>query len=258
MRLKTLLNPTPFYAKQVFLAYSQRSTGGGDTSAKIEKLRKLASGWHYGAGQPLSGRALKIVAWLNDIAHLLGIIETDVFPGVDGDVTFAVYRGKEDFSFRVEGRGSIEFGSESQEMSQVEYLLLDDALVRLKDLALRESWNSFSSYTFHDMTSGKNVSEAWSSRTPLTEVVSLSSTANVHFKTPIVFACTSVHITPSGSRQSPRYFGDSTPQYSLMDTYYSKRIVTPAIPVTTTSKGFPMLPQGSFLSERIQSKTSPT
>lgn len=60
------------------------------TMRRLDGIRALATGWHYGEGNPPAAETVHVVEQLYEAAAMLGL-RTDVFPVVDGSVMLAVY-----------------------------------------------------------------------------------------------------------------------------------------------------------------------
>ena len=60
-------------------------------TAQIQSLEGLPKGWHYGEGECATASAVSSAL---DVANLFfDDQQSEVFPGVDGGILFAVYRG---------------------------------------------------------------------------------------------------------------------------------------------------------------------
>ena len=81
-------------------------TSGHRTFDKIRSFGSLPSGWNYGSGGParpwVVSRALDCLSQM----ILLGMSETDAFPGPDGQIMVTSYQGKHSFELTVEVDGT--------------------------------------------------------------------------------------------------------------------------------------------------------
>ena len=192
----------------------------GQQSRTLEKLDSFASlqaGWHYGRGKTFTARVLFIVSLLERQAGHLGVDQTDVFPGQDGDITLALYRGEDEFFFRVQESGEIAFDSEWQPLEEPVPMSFTDALDCLEQLAARNSWKSFSFFTSGTMTPERDASEVRLAKTQATAAEYQFSVGTARWASQGVFALTLV-ITTLPSPQSLPSFGASTQPVSQLVT----------------------------------------
>src|SRR5712691_7322588 len=61
------------------------------TAQKILSFRDRRAGWHYGSGGPISEGVVRLTLRLNAFLNYLSVLETDVFPGIDGEVLLTCY-----------------------------------------------------------------------------------------------------------------------------------------------------------------------
>lgn len=82
------------------------SSHRGGTLDKIRTFANLPLGWHYGRGNPPPATVIKDA--LRQLLNLLmlGYVETDAFPGVDGEIMVTAYRGGHCIQTTVETDGS--------------------------------------------------------------------------------------------------------------------------------------------------------
>jgi hypothetical protein len=63
------------------------------TDAKIRSFARLPPGWHYGAGKAALQETIDLAREYLLLFAQLGFVETDAFPGVDGEIMVSAYRG---------------------------------------------------------------------------------------------------------------------------------------------------------------------
>lgn len=61
------------------------------TEKKLMEFKTLPYGWNYGQGEPIKESVYEIAVKLIRYINELGITNTDVFPGNDGDVCITGY-----------------------------------------------------------------------------------------------------------------------------------------------------------------------
>lgn len=126
------------------VASPRTSSGAVEVSLKIKSFRHLPKGWYYGEGVAASQDTVDTAAELHANAMILGLLKTDAFPGINGEIRITVYHGTIYLEFTIETDGLITFVREDYRRvtdSQTN-LSLDDALNILRD-AGREIWDSF-------------------------------------------------------------------------------------------------------------------
>jgi hypothetical protein len=84
------------------LVIAQGQGANVQTERKIRSFAQLPQGWHYGAGGPIAGEIIHIACQYLWHLMMLGFVETDAFPGVDGEVMVTAYRGKHCIELTVE------------------------------------------------------------------------------------------------------------------------------------------------------------
>jgi hypothetical protein len=109
------------------------------TSRKIRSFQNLKKGWHYGEGAAVHAETIRKALELNEKAINLGFLNTDAFPGLDGEVRITVYDDAEYYEFTISASGSVEYIRETgdDEIESEEELDFGEALDRLKRAAER-------------------------------------------------------------------------------------------------------------------------
>jgi len=90
------------------------------TIAKMLSFQQLPVGWHYGEGRPCVVVALLQALYLHRYAQILGLTETDAFPGIDGALLLTVYDGDDTLAFQCELDGSISYVLERNDLEVAE------------------------------------------------------------------------------------------------------------------------------------------
>jgi hypothetical protein len=86
------------------------------TTKKIRAFRRLKAGWHYGEGYSFDENVLHKAIKLHEHALLLGLYETDAFPGIDGSVILTVYGGPECLEFTLTPSGEMQYRRERDDV----------------------------------------------------------------------------------------------------------------------------------------------
>jgi hypothetical protein len=232
------------------------SPGDSIVQRKLDSLANLKAGWHYGSGKAIHPASTSLGRLLANHASRLGIETVDAFPGTDGDLTISVYRGGEEFSFTINARGRIEFGSESQEVPDGEVLDAMQAMARLSELASLKSWKSFSLSTSRSMTLNGIAFGAWHSRTPPMEVEYRSLMVSAPFISQTQYAPMPAVITQVSLRNHP-YFGSLMPPSSRELALSDRKTATPETAAITIFKDFqksPLDPSSKSIFQKDLSK----
>lgn len=217
------------------------------TIRKVREFANLSEGWHFGEGVPPSRENLSTAHGLLVNAEELGFDEADAFPGIDGEIQIAIYRGDDDLEFTIETHGTITFvhDENGKELRYERGLSLDDAiqtLVRVSD----RIWPSLDLFTANTTTRLAGDFVVWLSRTQATGQAYQSSKAAV-LNVP---AGRSVNISPDFTRRWPES-QSSIGQYLMtrfqLGVLSSKRTVNLATNAITTFKGGLMEIPGSGL-----------
>jgi hypothetical protein len=136
--------------------------GSNPTADKISSFSSLKSGWRFGEGSAFECQTILNAIKLLNAGLLAGFQQTDAFPGKEGDVAVAFYRGTSRYEFTVSGLGLVSFlhETDTQEYSYEEDLSLNEAITKIETLGL---WNLYFFYTSPTMTKLVGGSEVRSS-----------------------------------------------------------------------------------------------
>ena len=88
------------------------------TRRKIEGFRQFEPGWCYGEGVPFKGATISLAVDIDDFARSLGLVETDAFPGLEGEILYAIYLGERCVEFTVRPDGLIDIMGEEAESEE--------------------------------------------------------------------------------------------------------------------------------------------
>lgn len=163
------------------------------SAAKLRALADLQEGWNYGEGAAFSPSHLQRMEMLLRRVESAGFLETDVFPGPDGNVVLAVYLPDVYFEIELRKNGSLEFIHELPSGQAVEALTesTEDAILQYMRRVRSGTWNSSESSTSSTTgTSGRSVSTALHSNQAVSLPVYRLLTANAFGNTDIPFAST--------------------------------------------------------------------
>lgn len=81
---------------------------------QIRSFGRLRRGWDFGAGVPASERVVECAVRLYEVGSELGL-ETEVFPGTEGEIAIAFYRGELTLEVIVNRDGTTDFHVEAGE-----------------------------------------------------------------------------------------------------------------------------------------------
>ncbi len=82
------------------------------TMKKILKFSQYTEGWDYGRGKPFSKKTIKQALVLDRLLRAAGILQTDAFPGSDGDIMVTGYRDSWCWEFTLESDNTVTFITE--------------------------------------------------------------------------------------------------------------------------------------------------
>jgi hypothetical protein len=134
---------------------------------KVLSFLKLAPGWHFGEGVPPSRERVNKALSLVQHADWWGL-ETDAFPGIDGEVRVTIYCEEDYLEFTIEKDESIIFYQESGStvLTPDETVTFEDALKKIRLLG-SEIWrNTSESSTQSTSTSKKSDGKVLHLRAP--------------------------------------------------------------------------------------------
>jgi hypothetical protein len=102
------------------------------TLRKVLSFRDLQHGWHYGEGGPIAMPVLGQALELYYMASKCNM-ETDAFPGVNGEVQICCYQDSETLEITIEEHDRITFvlEREGEEVEHIENLTLKQALEKI-------------------------------------------------------------------------------------------------------------------------------
>ncbi len=112
------------------LAYIVYRTFFHPTEQKIFEISEFENGWHYGEGVKFSKGAIKDILALHRELVLKGCFNTDVFPGLNGELQITVYSGKDCVIFErsIEGLWDVTHEINDEESESVQGLSLQEAV----------------------------------------------------------------------------------------------------------------------------------
>jgi hypothetical protein len=130
---------------------------------KIADFKNLQVGWHYGGGRPPNPTIVNKAKRIIEHSAMLAV-ESDAFPGVEGELMVAVYSNEKYLEFTVEVDGLITFVMEveGEETEYKEGLSLYEAIKKLVTYCGR-SWNTSESCTTSTMTPNEENLRVWHS-----------------------------------------------------------------------------------------------
>lgn len=113
------------------------------TEQKILGFAQFHSGWCYGRGQAFSREVIRIAKSLNRKAIAAGFIETDAFPGPEGEVRVTIYREPDYLEFTVNPDLTVNFVRENKDREFEPFPLLtaQNAEIEIERFS-RELWTS--------------------------------------------------------------------------------------------------------------------
>ncbi len=138
---------------------------------KIRSFQDFPVEWCYGEGATFQPGIIDSATKLHSYALSKGFLETDAFPGVNGEIRITLYKDKYYLEFTIENDESIAFSHEKDdnEVLYEEGITYDDA-TKLIDRFWDEIWNSSEYYTATITTQGSNDFKVWLLKTPATGV----------------------------------------------------------------------------------------
>lgn len=182
------------------------------TADKIRAFQRLAPGWSYSNGEPVSQATVDIALALHQELAKHGFVETDAFPGLGGEVMLRVYATGKTIEFVVERSGTVSLFVESDagdEAAPQYGLSPEQAIQKIEELKKAE-WTS-SECSIHFTTTPRSGDLfVWHSGT--TGKVSLFSTSNAPLQPANIFVVTS-HGSTAAFPELQRYFGSSPAHY---------------------------------------------
>lgn len=179
------------------------------TIDKIFSFKTLENGWCHGEGLAIDDENIERAIRFESQAYLFGFKETDAFPGLNGEVTIALYFQSHYLEFTFEADSQVTFVHEKNEdtLTYNENLTFETALQTLKSLR-KLLWPSSESSMKDFMTHGETDTKATHLKKPEMAAYRLL-TKNVYSNPVSVSAHTSENITLKYT-VNPQYTGSST------------------------------------------------
>lgn len=78
-----------------------------ETKDKLISFAYLSSGWNFGEGIPTKELPLKRALAILEALEDSGFSDTDVYPGIDGDVLLSAYALPDYYDFKIKVDGSV-------------------------------------------------------------------------------------------------------------------------------------------------------
>ncbi len=178
---------------------------------RIRELGELRAGWNYGKGQPVSETVIQLGEEMAGAAMNYGLTRLDAFPGIDGQLTVAIYISDADHSFQIHPSGEVVYWQETDPNSDEVTVGFNEAIEMIKML----SWNSCITSTSGTGTGPTSIFVA----KPLSPQVMVAGSPWLTMNASLLplrlaaFAFTLVSSTPQ-SVPSLQFFGNSIEQSS--------------------------------------------
>lgn len=186
------------------------------TERKILGFRELGDGWHYGEGVLPKNSVLDDAISLNQEAVRLAFFETDVFPGINGEVMLTVYYCNHYLEFTIEPDGSVTFYREkdNEEVCYQEGLSFQEAKAKIGEFR-KETWKEYEFSTESAIMTGESTDLSVSHlRTQETTPESLLLADSAYFNLEQRFVDTSDY-TIEELQAIPLFSGASQQRYYL-------------------------------------------
>lgn len=163
------------------------------TIQKVKSFRALEPGWHWGEGVPINLKNIKNAVDLIKNIHNMGWINTDVFPGTDGEIAIRI--SSEKFYIEIIQENDLSFSLLVEEREGTDILDLNDlsqeeVIKNILKIRKKDLWIMQDYFPSIISTPQKGESIAWHSETQRTEVESQSS----NWSAPIETLVTSAHM----------------------------------------------------------------
>ena len=103
---------------------------------KLEKLATLRDGWSGGCGQAIQQLVIECAKSLIYSARKYGFLESDVFPGLQGDIVLTIYSGPHCLEFTIRDQEGIDFIHEKNmvELYAEDNLSLEASISKIEEL----------------------------------------------------------------------------------------------------------------------------
>jgi hypothetical protein len=205
------------------------------TLLKLKSFLILDKGWHFGKGVPPTLQVVKNATQMVEQA-LISLFDTDVFPGIDGEIMITVYHKEHYLEFTIEPNGTVIFVHEinDDDITCKEGLTFDQSLLKLNEFS-EQIWNTSALSTKCIMTIGNRTSKAWPSKIHLSvkESPSYQKTVSKNQENMSVNTYQS-STSPTIPHLSPQYIGNSARNIYLPAVFSSNIQAIPAMSVMAT------------------------
>ena len=189
-----------------------------EVEKKISSFANLPIGWDYGSGGPIPEDAIETALAWNRFMQSRGLLETDAFPGGDGEVVIAAGYGDHYFEIIVEPDFTISLAYDCANKQMLYRSKLGSADAQREFLELMgqiNPWNTFAYSTpANSIGSGTGLLAQHSGTLQPTDIYP-SSGLTVFTVPTLQFAPTSDNITNNtqGLSANRPFFGDLNPTY---------------------------------------------
>lgn len=152
------------------------------TKKKILDFKNLEKGWCYGEGELFEDHVIRKSVELHKEAINQGFLETDAFPGTNGEIRITIYLDEDYFEFTLDSNEKLAFVHEkgNEEILSEESLSLEKAKKKIRDIRdiRKEKCIIFDSFIKNFTIQDFKDSKVWLSGTQVpTEVYLLSATS---------------------------------------------------------------------------------
>ena len=89
------------------IGVSPSAVRGTGTIAKLLSFLDLPDGWHYGSGSPPDSVRVQNAVGIIDLFASHGLVKTDAFPGIDGEVRITAYHNTSYLEVTLELDGTV-------------------------------------------------------------------------------------------------------------------------------------------------------
>jgi len=140
---------------------------------KINEFCNFSKGWHFNEGVPPTKKIARKAIILVEHA-IMSMFDTDVFPGIDGEVMVTIYHKNHYLEFTIETDEQVTFVYQinNKDVAYEESISFDSALKKLNYFS-ESIWNTSELSTASIMTQESKSSKAWPSEIHHQEVYQL-------------------------------------------------------------------------------------
>lgn len=153
------------------------------TEKKIMDFKNLKRGWCYGEGELFEDHVIKKAVELHKEAITQGFLETDAFPGTNGEIRITIYLDEDYFEFTLDSNKKLAFVHEkgNEEILSEESLSLEEAKEKIRVIRKEKCIITYDLFMKNSMIQGLEDSKVWRSGTQaVTEEYPLSATSVYH------------------------------------------------------------------------------